>query len=123
MSAELESQFELLTFKEAAALFPSAKLTASSLKTEYENGNLAAVKLAGKLFVTKEALMDMIKGKTICHGIQKGMTSSSMGQIHAMAPKEKKASKNMFGMSSGMNGAGSGNVQQALAISKKLKNL
>lgn len=51
----------LHTLEEAAAILsPSGAVTARSLRTEIENGNLRAVKIARKHFVTDDALKDMV---------------------------------------------------------------
>lgn len=51
---------ELLTLVEAAALlYPRGPLTARSLRTEAANGKLDAERIAGKLFVTPQAIREM----------------------------------------------------------------
>ncbi len=41
--------------------FPNGGVTISSLRTEARNGNLAFIRIAGKDFVTKTAIMEMMK--------------------------------------------------------------
>ena len=52
----------LLTLDDAAKrLDPSGRLSARSLRTEAYRGRLVLVKIAGKHFVTEDALQEMIK--------------------------------------------------------------
>jgi len=53
---------ELMTLSDAAVwLDPSGTLKASSLRTEAERGRLQLIKIAGKHFVTENALKEMVE--------------------------------------------------------------
>lgn len=49
-----------VTLAEAAKLFFGGRLTKSSLRTEARNGNLEIMRIAGKDFVTKAAIVAMM---------------------------------------------------------------
>ena len=67
----------LMTLADAAAwLDPSGKLSARSLKTESERGRLELIKIAGKHFVTEDALKEMIEK---CRGNPKARDSTFIG--------------------------------------------
>ena len=67
----------LMTLTDAAAwLDPSGKLSARSLKTESERGRLELIKIAGKHFVTEDALKEMIEK---CRGNPKARDSMYTG--------------------------------------------
>ena len=53
-----DPELEYYTLAEAAALIPSAKITARSLRTEYDKGNLEVTWMAGKILVTLKAIKE-----------------------------------------------------------------
>lgn len=122
-SHAINSELKLYYFNEAAALFPSAKLTGRSLRTEYEKGNLVATDVAGKLFVTPDALLEMLKGNTKCRNERGAINSSSTAPTRNMGHGQKEGSSGIFTTSFTTKAASNVNTLRAKKTAERLKNI
>ncbi|MEE4211177.1 MAG: hypothetical protein V2I43_18155 [Parvularcula sp.] len=111
----------LYTLREAAVLLASDAITARSLRTEYEAGRLRGIRIAGKLFVTRDALVEMMEANEQCQDRQSPPGSSFTGPTPASARNGKRRSEPTNTTLSGGKGMQSESVQRALLAGKKLK--
>lgn len=88
---------DIYTFDEAANLVASEKLTANALRTEAQKGNLQVTVLANKNYVTKSALINLIKRMTKCQTTNQGTNSCYTDQTKNMEPHPKGGSKTISG--------------------------